>query len=204
MLCKAFEELELVKQSARSVATVDLVIQQAAELFSAKGFDATSVDDVAQAAGLTKGAVYHHFESKAELFTHVLTSVQSELAVTLASGTSVDAAPVDLISASVYRYLLHSTSPERCRILFIDGPAVIGWSAWREIDKQFFSAGLQARVEAIFDGNAPPRRVAAVTHLLMGAITEAALVCSSVKNRKQMAREFASAISGMLRGLRRE
>jgi AcrR family transcriptional regulator len=159
------------------------------------------MDEVAQASGVAKGAIYHHFRSKEALFRHVLETVQQELAALHAAKLPASAAPLDHIMAAVLQYLIESSHPLRRRILLIDGPAVIGWQAWREIDYRFFGAGARAGVEMLLAKNATPTRVTAVTHLLMGAVTEAALVCATHEDPKRQARDICHALRMMLSGL---
>lgn len=190
----------MVRQSERSAATIGLILEASRELFTEKGFQDTSVDDIAEAAGVTKGAVYHHFKSKTDLFTAVLEAIQRELAATPPPVHENGAEPPELIAAAVHSYLMGSTHPSRRRILLIDGPAVVGWRKWREIDYRIFGVGARAGLAAWL-ASADEARIDAVTHLLMGAVTEAALVCATAPSRKKAAREFTDAIFGMMRGL---
>ena len=191
----------MVSHAERSAATVLAIVQTARKEFTEKGFADTNMDEVAQASGVAKGAIYHHFRSKEALFRHVLESVQEELAALHVAKVPDSATPLDQIMAAVLQYLIESSHPLRRRILLIDGPAVIGWQAWREIDYRFFGAGARAGMEMLLAKNATAARVTAATHLLMGAVTEAALVCATHPDPKRQAREICHGLRMMLSGL---
>jgi len=194
----------MIRQIDRSAATIADILAAARKLFATTGFEATSIDGIAAKAGVAKGAVYHHFDSKEEIFTRVLEDVQAEIAaLPVPAATRAMADPLDMIAAETLRYLLAATEPSRKRILLIDGPAVIGWRRWREIDNRFFGAGAKAAMTLVLGAGAPPREIDAVTHLVMGAVMEACLVCATAPEPKKAARELSSGLRKMLEGLRR-
>ncbi len=192
----------MARQAERSEATTRAIEAAARKLFAARGFAGTSIDEIAARAGVAKGAVYHHYASKEALFERVLDAVQAELAaapVPAASRRLTD--PLDLIADFVLRYLLAASAPERRRILLVDGPAVIGWQRWREIDAKYFGAGTRAGVAAALGERASPAEIEAAASLLLGACGEAALVCAAADNPRKTAREYASALRRMIAGL---
>lgn len=194
----------MIRQIDRSAATIADILAAARKLFASAGFEATSIDGIAAKAGVAKGAVYHHFDSKEEIFTRVLEDVQAEIAaLPVPAATRAMADPLDMIAAETLRYLLAATEPARKRILLIDGPAVIGWRKWREIDDRFFGAGAKAAMTRVLGAGAPAREIDAVTHLVMGAVMEACLVCATAPEPKKAARELSSGFRKMLEGLRR-
>lgn len=192
----------MVRQSERREATIAAILKASRKLFSTRGFDATSIDDIAASAGVAKGAVYHHFESKEEIFTQVLDNVQAELAASPPPSLLKISDPLDQIATAVMEYLIAANAPGIRQILLIDGPAVIGWQKWREIDDRYFGAGTKSAVERILVQSTPPARIEAVTHLLMGAVMEACLVCAKSQNVKKSARELSSALRVMMEGVR--
>jgi AcrR family transcriptional regulator len=193
----------MIRQVDRSTATIADILAAARKLFSAAGFDATSIDGIAAKAGVAKGAVYHHFESKEQIFTRVLEDVQAEIAaLPVPAATRAMADPLDVIAAETLRHLLAATDPSRRRILLIDGPAVIGWRKWREIDDRFFGAGAKAAMTHVLGADASPGEIDAVTHLVMGAVMEACLVCATAPEPRRVARELSAGLRRMLAGLR--
>jgi AcrR family transcriptional regulator len=194
----------MIRQLDRSAATIADILAAARKLFAGDGFDDTSIDAIAAKAGVAKGAVYHHFTSKEEIFTRALEDVQAEIAATPPPATTrAMKDPLDQIAAETLRYLLAATEPSRKRILLIDGPAVIGWKKWREIDDRFFGAGAKMAMTHVLGASASPREIDAVTHLLMGAVMEACLVCATAADPKKSARALSAGLRKMLEGLRR-
>ena len=193
----------MIRQVDRSTATIAGILAAARELFADEGFEAASIDGIAARAGVAKGAVYHHFASKEEIFTRVLEDVQAEIAARpVPAATRAMTDPVDVIAAETLRYLLAAADPSRKRILLIDGPAVIGWRKWREIDDRFFGAGARAALAAVTRGKTAPRELDALAHLLMGAVMEACLVCATAPDAKKAARDLSAGLRKMLEGIR--
>src|ERR1700761_1206127 len=99
-------------QSERRAATVAGILASARNLFAERGFEATSIDDIAEGASVAKGAVYHHFESKEAIFTQVLEGVQAEIFATPPPpDVRLDGALPDLMADGVERYLLAASAP---------------------------------------------------------------------------------------------
>jgi AcrR family transcriptional regulator len=192
----------MASQADRRAATVGAILLEARRLFTQHGFEATSIDDIAEAAGVAKGAVYHHFASKEAVFQRVLEDVQAAIASAPVPPQAL--APrdaVEQIAAATLRYLLAASEPEFRRVLLIDGPAVVGWRRWREIDDRFFGAGARLAMQWLLGPEASDPEVDAMTHLMMGAVMEAALVCATADDPQRSARELSSALGRMLGGL---
>lgn len=193
----------MVRQSERSSSTIAAILAAGRKLFGAEGFEATSIDAIAEDARVAKGAVYHHFKSKEEIFVRVLEEVQAAIAALPppASMRKLED-PFDLMAAGVLHYLNAATEPGIKQILLVDGPAVIGWQRWREIDDRYFGAGAKRAVAHVLGASAKPAQVDATTHLLMGMVMEAALVCATAPDAKRAARELTTALRKILEGLR--
>jgi hypothetical protein len=108
--------------------------------------------------------------------------------------------PADRIAAGALRYLLAACEPAAKQILLIDGPAMLGWAKWREIDMRYFGAMAKAAIDGLLP-DAPGHRKEAIQHLLLGAIMEAALVCATAADPKKTAHELATEFRKLLRGL---
>jgi AcrR family transcriptional regulator len=189
----------VVRQAERSEATIRAIEAAARKLFTAHGFEATSVDQIAERAGVAKGAVYHHFRSKEAIFARVLESLQAELAA-LPPSASVRkrSDPRDVVADAVLRYLLAASEPGVRRILLVDGPAVIGWRKWREIDDRYLGAGTRAGVAAMLGPGASAAEIDALAHLVLGAVMEAALVCATAEDPRAAARRLAAGLRRLL------
>lgn len=191
-------------QAERRSATTGAILACARALFTEHGFEATSIDDIALAAGVTKGAVYHHFSSKEAIFVQVLDAVHRDVARAPVPPDILKIAdPVDMLSAAVRDYLLKVCEPETRRVLLIDGPVVIGWARWREIDDAYFGAGARLFLRRVLGPDASDLEVAAAAHLVAGAVMESALACALAEDPAEVARDLTEALKRMLQGLRR-
>ena len=120
-----------------TAATRSGLVEAATVLFAERGFTGTSIDDVAAVAGMTKGAVYHHFAGKAALFEAVFSAREAEVHARL--GAALDTAPDHLAGAraALTTFLDACTEPAYGRIVFRDGPLALGWERWRECEADY-------------------------------------------------------------------
>jgi AcrR family transcriptional regulator len=189
-------------QAQRRAATIAAILASARARFGVHGFEATSIDDIAESAGVAKGAVYHHFDSKEAIFAEVLEAVQAEILHTPPPpGAVADGDLADQIAAGVEHYLRTASAPRFRLILLIDGPAVLGWRRWREIDDRYFGAGARMASSALLGPDASPVEIDALTHLVMGAVMEAAMVCATVDVVDEAARSLSAGLRTLLKGL---
>ena len=188
----------MTSQVQRRATTIAAITRAAGELFAAHGFAATSIDDIGRRAGVAKGAVYHHFESKEQIFARVFEQMTAALAAEVAATAAAGKSILDSFELGTLKYLT-SISGDRCRqVLLIDGPAVLGWGKWREIDARHFGGTMQGPAKTTLRGRASLREIAAIRHLLAGAVAEAALVCATSDHRLRDARDLTSALRKML------
>ena len=188
----------MTSQDQRRAATVAAILRAAARLFTARGFDATSIDDIAGRAGVAKGAVYHHFESKEQIFARVFEQMTATLAQEVATAAAAGTGILDRFERGTLRYLTSIAGDKFRQVLLVDGPAVLGWEKWREIDARYFGVSMQAPMDRKRLGRLSPRELEALGHLIAGAISEAALVCATSAHRARAARDFTSALNKML------
>ena len=120
-----------------TAATRAGLVGAATALFAERGFAETSIDDVAAVAGMTKGAVYHHFAGKAALFEAVFSAQEAEVHERLRA--ALDDAPDHLAGAraALTTFLEACTEPTYGRIVFRDGPLALGWERWRECEVDY-------------------------------------------------------------------
>src|SRR5215469_12114549 len=138
----------MARQAERREATQGAILAAALRLFVEAGFAAVTVDDIAAAAGVAKGAVYHHFPSKEALSEAVFESATADLAAEI-HGRAADSKDVltRMVDGSRH-YFETCAKPPFGQILLKDGPAVLGWERWREIDTRYFLAMLPQTLEA--------------------------------------------------------
>ncbi|WP_164517186.1 TetR/AcrR family transcriptional regulator [Tabrizicola piscis] len=191
------------RQAERSVATIGSIISAARSLFERQGFDAVSIDDIAVEAGVAKGGIYHHFKSKQDIFESVLNDVQSKLAdmimKKIANNTG-KRTPIT-ISQNILAYLEMTTQSSLRNLVLVDGPTVLGWQRWREIDDRHFMAFIQSGILAIVPEEMPQDYVNSATQLIAGAVMEAALSCGVSNDPIATARMHSKVIEQMLIGI---
>jgi AcrR family transcriptional regulator len=194
-------------QAERSGATRAALIHAARPLFAERGYAGVGTEEIVRAAGVTRGALYHHFEGKRELFEAVYEQIEIELAQRIASGAlqANASSPLVAMKAGAEMFLLAATEPETQQIVLLDGPSVLGWDRWREIATEhglgLIEATLQAAVEA---GEIDPQPVRPLAHVLMGALDEAAMLVARADDAKRMRAEIGQTLGALLDGLSRD
>jgi AcrR family transcriptional regulator len=183
-------------------ATRSALIDVATQLFAANGYEATAIPAVLDAAGVSRGALYHHFESKEALFEAVLQSVEAQvtLKVTRAAGAATDL--LDGLRRGCAAYLAMCRDPVVRRISLIDAPAVVGWERWREIDEQHSFGLIKAAIAAIAaDGRVKPQLVDVMAHVVLAALLEVALLVARADEGRLAIRRGQEAIDELLTAL---
>src|SRR5688572_5104075 len=163
-------------QRERSEATSGEILDAARRLFASDGYQATSLDDIADASAVTKGAIYHHFSGKPDLFRAVFEREEQCLAEQSGQAYASKDDPWDGFYEGCRVWLDAATDPGVQQIIFLDAPAVLGWETVREIDSEYALALMTAALEASMDAGRIPRRpVRPLAHMLFGAMTEASM-----------------------------
>jgi AcrR family transcriptional regulator len=150
------------------------LVDAASATFAAKGFAATSIDDINAAANVTRGALYHHFESKSDIFRVVFEEKEQELATRIAAAAAAKD-PWAAFCAGCRAFLEACLDPAIQRIVLIDGPAVLDWDTIRAIESRSTLALIQQGLAAAMkDGRLGERPVEPLSHFLLGALSECA------------------------------
>jgi AcrR family transcriptional regulator len=164
-------------QAERSDATSSKLVSAARELFGRDGYAATSIETVAAAAGVTKGAAYHHFGNKAALFRLVFIHEQQQISAALERAAAEEPDSWSALLRGCRTFLGHCLNPAFRRIVLLDGPAVLGWEAVREIEYahtlRVLTEGMRA---AAADGNVIDGDLTARSQLIFGALCEAGML----------------------------
>jgi AcrR family transcriptional regulator len=190
-------------QRQRTEATTGQLVEAARRLFAADGYTATSLEDVVAAAGVTKGALYHHFSSKRDLFRAVFE--QEEIALARASHEAYarESDPWRGFQAGCIAFLEGSIDPGVQRIVVLDGPSVLGWETVREIEKRHSMAMIEVGLsQAMEGGRIATRPVGPLAHMLFGALCEGAMtVARSGGDQEAAMRAMAAELRSLLAGL---
>jgi AcrR family transcriptional regulator len=166
-------------QAERTEATRSELIGAARQLFTERGYEEVGTEEIVRAAGVTRGALYHHFGDKASLLEAVYERIEAESTERIARivlGSELES-PLEAMKAGVEAFLDECAEPELRQIGLHDAPAVLGWERWREIGAAnglgLIEASLAAAIEA---GEIRDIPVKPTAHLLLGALDEAAML----------------------------
>jgi AcrR family transcriptional regulator len=192
------------RQEERSEATRARLIRAARELFATRGYAAVGTEEIVRRARVTRGALYHHFRDKRDLFRAVHEQLEGELAASIGARLAEgDADPIELMRIGIRTFLDACTEPELARIALIEAPAVLGWQEWREIDERYglglVSVALQTGMDAGVLRRQPVRPLA---YLMLAAMGEAGMVIANADEPRAARREIEPALMGLLEGLR--
>ncbi len=195
-----------VAQRERATATRSTIEAVARELFAEVGYHATGTNEIATQAKLTRGALYHHFTDKDDLFAAVFRQVAQELDER--SKSAVAALSGDLwtqITQAFRHYLsLVAESAEYRRILLIDGPAVLGWSRWRDLQSEFVGQGTASALQMAMDrGLVAPQPAMALAYMIQAALHDAALTIANTAHPSKAAEDAIAAFLFLLDSIRR-
>lgn len=187
----------------QAAETRDLLLQAARDLFGVDGFAATKATDVAQQAGVTRGALLHHFVDKVGLFAAVLEAVEEDVASHVGAEAARASSPLEGLQLGFAAFLTECLDPEMTQIMLIDGPSVLGWEVWHEIDSRYgYRPVLDAVRAAVAAGQIEAQDSESLAHLLLGALAEAGTVIGRSDDREATRDRMAEALSRLIDGLR--
>jgi len=165
------------RQAARSASTRAKLVKAARTLFARRGYGEVATEEIVRRAGVTRGALYHQFPAKEDLFLAVYEQVERDLTERVAGSLADLGSPFAALRGGIRVFLEACRTPEVQRIVLIDGPAVLGWDRWREVAERYGLGQLEAVTQAAIDaGEIDPLAATPLAHLLMGALDEAALL----------------------------
>ena len=191
-------------QADRTAATRAALLAAARERFGGRGYAAVGTTEVAAAAGVTRGALYHQFADKAALFAAVLEEVEAELTervVASLAGASGDA--LESLRTAAAAFLDAAAETEVRQIVLLDGPVVLGWAGWRELMSRYGLGLTQAALAAgMADGSVRRAPVSTLAHVLLGALDEAALLLAEADDTAAARAEVDEVVDLLLDALR--
>jgi AcrR family transcriptional regulator len=201
-MAEAVGEVKSLK-AEHAEATRTALVSSARALFAERGYAAVSIEEIVRRARVTRGALYHHFEDKADLFRAVFDDVQQGLARQLMEAASSQPDPAKHLEVGCLAFLDACTEPDVKRIVLLDGPAVLGWECWHESDVNFGLEMLQVSIEAAIDGGLVERQpVEPLARVLLGALNGAALEIARAGDPAKARRQMRKAMDRLLSGLR--
>lgn len=187
-------------QAERAAETREALIAAARPLFAAQGFAEVALETIVRAAGVTRGALYHHFADKTELFAAVFEQVEGEVAAQMGEAIAAtnETDPVEVMRLGADFWLDACSDPEVQRIVLVDAPAVLGWTRWTEIGNRYNIGLVRALLtSAVETGRIPTQPIEATALTLLGAMREVTLYVARAEDHDQ-AREEAGAVMNRL------
>jgi len=190
-------------QSERSQATRTALVTAARALFAERGYAAVATEEIVREAGVTRGALYHHFGGKSELLAAVYEQLEEEIAARLGASARPGAGALETLSAGAELFLDLCLEPEVQQIALLDAPAVLGWERWREIGARYGLGLIEALLVAGMDAGEIARQpLKPLAHALLGAIDEIAMLVGRADDPAAVRAEASQTLAGLLAGLR--
>ncbi|OBF08082.1 TetR family transcriptional regulator [Mycobacterium sp. ACS4054] len=191
-------------QAERSAETREALVSAARPLFAAQGFSEVALEAIVRAAGVTRGALYHHFADKTELFATVFEQVEAEVAARMgeAIAASGETDAIEVMRLGATYWLDACSDPEIQRIALVDAPAVLGWTRWTEIGNRYNLGLVRALLSgAIETGRIPSQPIEATALTMLGAMREATLYVARAEDHSTARREAGAVIDRLIRAL---
>ncbi|MFC8516477.1 TetR/AcrR family transcriptional regulator [Streptomyces sp. NPDC057257] len=191
------------RQQDRTRATRQVLISTARRLFAQRGFAAVPAEEIVAEAGLTRGALRHHFGDKRELFRAVFEEQERDITDRVAAALADADGSWSAATKGLSAFLDACENPEVIRIALTDAPAVLGWADWRAIEARhglgLVIAGLD---QAMAEGILVRQPADVVGHLVLSAAIEAALLIAQAPDPRAARVEAEQALLALLGGLR--
>ena len=165
-------------QADRTAATRAALVDAARRLFAEHGFAGVGTESIVAAAGVSRGALYHHFADKTELFAAVFEAVEQEVSDRIATAAVDEGSTefVPMMMNAVNAWFDFCEAPDARRIILEDGPSVLGWTRWRELGRPYALALVEGLlVQAVDDGAVAPLPTRPLAHAIFAVAEEAAM-----------------------------
>ncbi|HMD94675.1 MAG TPA: helix-turn-helix domain-containing protein [Trebonia sp.] len=181
------------------------LVAAARQLFAAHGYDGTGTEQIVAEARVTRGALYHHFRDKADLFRAAMAEAAAELAQQLTDEQlAADAtSPLQDIREGVSAFLDACVGGDFQRIVLIDGPRVLGADAWEDLVDRYGRGLLEEWLDrAVEAGDLDPVLTGPLARLLIAMLTEASLTIARSAQSALTRTELGEVLDRLLTGLR--
>lgn len=193
-------------QAERSAATQQALIAAARRLWGERGYAEVGTPEIAEAAGVTRGAMYHQYSDKAALFRAVVEAMDLEILERLEASVAAarPTTPADTMHAMANAWLDIAREPEIRQLMLLDAPSVIGWTEYREMSQQNSVARAEQLLSAAIEaGQLKPQPLRPLALVLLGALEEAAMYLARAENPDQAREEARAVVRDLIDGLLR-
>ena len=199
-------EIKRRTQTERSAATRGALVAAGRRLWAERGYADVGTPEIAAAAGVTRGAMYHQFADKAALFLAVAEAVETDVTARLGEFVVASGAgdPAAALHAAVDGWLEACEEPEVRQVLLLDGPVVLGWDGFRDMALRHGLGLTEAMLRAAIDaGQLAEQPTRALAHVFIGSLDEAAMYVATSDDRTAARAEVAVVLHALLDGLLR-
>ena len=180
-----------------------MLLDAARLLFAERGYAGVSTEEIVRRAAMTRGALYHHFRDKKDLFRAVFEQLEQEIVEQVAAVASSELDPWNQQRTALQAFLDICEEPDVQQIALVDAPSVLGWEAWREIEARYGLALIRAGLQAVIDAGIIERQpVEPLAHLILGALMEAGMVIARAEDVDGARQEVGASVERLLEGLR--
>ncbi|MCW2895324.1 MAG: TetR family transcriptional regulator [Actinomycetia bacterium] len=187
------------KRAAQGRATRGQLIEVATRLFAEHGYEGTSIEAVLSAAGVSRGALYHHFAGTEALFEAVVSAVSDQVTMELTAAVRGCDDPLDAMRTAALAWVGLAADPVIQRVVLVDAPSVLGWERWRAMDDGRTLGTMRAMLQAVSDsGRFPSELVAPFSHMILAALDEIVLVIARAPDSGAAVAEGRMAVRALL------
>ncbi|MEV6279139.1 TetR/AcrR family transcriptional regulator [Nocardia sp. NPDC051832] len=176
------------------------LLETGARLFAERDYADLSAEELVRAAGLTRGALYHHFDGKKGLFEAVVEDLEHKAAQRIRAAIDSSTDPVERVDRAMETFLDICVEPEYRQIVLLQGPIALGWRHWREVDQRHFSGLVIEGAKHLLDaGKMQPHPPELLASAIYGALTEMSLTIAE-SDDLTLGRARAAALARALLG----
>ncbi|HEX9711539.1 MAG TPA: TetR/AcrR family transcriptional regulator [Actinomycetota bacterium] len=191
-------------KAEQAEATRAELVRVAQALFSERGYEATPIEEVLARAGVSKGALYHHFPNKEALFEAVFRTCEARGADRIGVAVKDASDPLEILRIGANTWLDMTMDPKVRQVSLIDGPSVLGWERWRAIDEEYGFGLVKAVLQAAMDaGLIAEQPLEMLAHMVLAMLGEAALVIARSDDPQRARGEAGEAIDRLISALSR-
>jgi len=182
----------------------DALLEAATELFIERDYADVSTDEILRRAGVSRGALYHHFSGKRDLFREVFDASEARVVGRVAESLAGVEDPFELLIAAARSYLREAeTSEELRRLGILQSRVVLGWEGWREVASKYGLAVTRALLAAAMDAGAIKQRdLTTLSHVVLAALWEGATLIATAKDRAAARADAEAVVLDIVEGLR--
>jgi AcrR family transcriptional regulator len=195
------EEQVKSRRERYAESTRTALLETGRRFFAGRGFTDVSAEELVRAAGLTRGALYHHFAGKQGLFEAVFEELEAEAAERVAAAMAGEDAPRTRATAGTRAFLEICSDPAYRQIVLLQGPIALGWERWRELDQRYLGTILTDVLAALL-GHRGPHPLGLTAAAFYGALTELALAVANARDQAQAREQAVRLVGAMLDGVR--